>query len=68
MLVQSCGDAAYRGRIYLLRVSLTQVGAFITGVPSQTLGARAALGATSLALVLISLSGILLFPKLCRLA
>jgi MFS transporter, DHA1 family, staphyloferrin A biosynthesis exporter len=67
VLVQTYVEDAYRGRVmsvYMLQFNLSQLGAFITGLLAAALGPRAALGGTSLALVVLALGALLFVPRL----
>lgn len=70
VLVQSYVDEEYRGRVmsvYMMQFSLSQFGAFLTGLLAESVGARAALGGTSLALVVIAIGALVFVPRLRRL-
>ena len=67
VLVQSYVDDAYRGRVmsvYMMQFNLSQLGAFLTGLLAAAIGPRAALGGTSLALVVLALGALLFMPRL----
>lgn len=71
VLVQTYVDNAYRGRvmsIYMLQFSLAQFGSFFTSMLAEAVGPRAALGGTSAALVLITLSAFVFIRRLRTLA
>lgn len=70
VLVQTYVDEEYRGRVmsvYMMQFSLSQFGAFLTGLLAESVGARAALGGTSMALVAIAVGALLFVPRLRRL-
>jgi MFS family permease len=67
VLVQTYVEDSYRGRvmsIYMLQFSLSQFGAFLTGMLAEAVGPRVALGGTSLALVVIALGALVFIPRL----
>ncbi|MBK5223543.1 MAG: MFS transporter [Acidimicrobiia bacterium] len=67
VLIQSYVEDEYRGRVmsvYMLQFSLSQLGAFLTGILAAAIGPRAALGATSLALVVLALGALVFVPRL----
>jgi MFS family permease len=70
VLVQTYVEEEYRGRVmsvYMLQFSLSQLGAFLTGILAAAAGPRVALGATSLMLVAIALGAFAFIPRLRRL-
>jgi MFS family permease len=67
VLVQTYVDEEYRGRgmsVYMLQFSLSQFGAFLTGVLAAAMGPRVALGATSIALMVVALGAFAFIPRL----
>lgn len=67
VLVQSYVEEEYRGRVmsvYMLQFSLSQLGAFLTGLLAAAIGPRAALGLTSAALVVLALGAFAFIPRL----
>jgi len=67
VLVQEYVQEEYRGRVmsvYMLQFSLSQIGAFFTGLLAEAIGPRAALGSTSLVLVLLAFGALVFVPRL----
>lgn len=67
VLVQEYVEEAFRGRVmsvYMLQFSLSSFAAFITGMLAAWLGPRAALGGTSLALVVLAFGTLIFVPRL----
>lgn len=67
VLVQEYVEEEYRGRVmsvYMLQFSLSQIGAFFTGLLAEAVGPRMALGSTSLALVLLAFGVLIFVPRL----
>ena len=67
VLVQEYVEEEYRGRVmsvYMLQFSLSQIGAFFTGLLAEAVGPRMALGSTSLALVVLSFGVLIFVPRL----
>ncbi len=67
VLVQEYVQEEYRGRVmsvYMLQFSLSQIGAFFTGLLAEAVGPRAALGTTSLALVILAFGVLIFVPRL----
>jgi MFS family permease len=66
-LVQSYADDAYRGRvmsIYMMEMSLVQIGTFFVGLAAQAMGVQWALGLTSLSLVALAVGTYLFLPRM----
>lgn len=67
VLVQTYVEESYRGRVmsvYMLQFSLSQLGAFATGLLAAAIGPRGALGLTSAALVVLALGAYAFVPRL----
>lgn len=67
VLIQTYVEDEYRGRVmsvYMLQFSLAQLGAFLTGILAAAVGPRAALGATSAALIALALGSFAFIPRL----
>ncbi len=67
VLVQEYVEDEYRGRVmsvYMLQFSLSQIGAFFTGLLAEALGPRLALGTTSAALVILAFGTLIFVPRL----
>ena len=67
MLVQAYTADQYRGRvmsIYMMEMSLVQVGVFFVGIAAEIIGIQWALGLCSAALVLLSIATIALVPRI----
>jgi MFS family permease len=70
VLLQSYTADQYRGRvmsIYMLEFSLVPFGTFLVGIAANIVGVQVALGATSLALVVVVLGALLLSPRMRQL-
>ena len=66
-LVQSYADDRYRGRvmsIYMMEMSLVQIGTFFVVLAAEAFGVQWALGATSMALVVLALVTYLFVPRM----
>ncbi len=67
VLVQAYTEDQYRGRvmsIYMMEMSLVQVGVFGVGVAAEVIGIQWALGLCSAALVVLSIATIALVPRM----
>ncbi|MGE3961245.1 MAG: MFS transporter [Dehalococcoidia bacterium] len=67
VLVQEYVQEEYRGRVmsvYMLQFSLSQIGAFLTGLLAEAFGPRMALGSTSAALVVLAFGALIFVPRL----
>jgi len=67
VLVQEYVQEEYRGRVmsvYMLQFSLSQIGAFFTGLLAEAVGPRMALGSTSLVLVILAFGTLIFVPRL----
>ena len=67
VLVQAYTEDQYRGRvmsIYMMEMSLVQVGVFGVGVAAEVIGIQWALGLCSAALVVLSIVTIVLVPRM----
>ena len=67
VLVQEYVEDEYRGRVmsvYMLQFSLSQIGAFLTGLLAEAFGPRMALGSTSAALVVLAFGALIFVPRL----
>lgn len=67
VLVQAYTEDQYRGRvmsIYMMEMSLVQVGVFGVGIAAEVIGIQWALGLCSAALVALSLATIALVPRM----
>lgn len=67
VLVQAYTDDQYRGRvmsIYMMEMSIVQVGVFAVGFASDIIGVQWALGLCSVALVALSLATFALVPRM----
>jgi len=67
VLVQAYAEDQYRGRvmsIYMMEMSLVQVGVFGVGVAAEVIGIQWALGLCSAALVVLSIATIALVPRM----
>jgi MFS family permease len=70
VLVQAYTEDQYRGRvmsIYMMEMSLVQVGVFAVGIASEIIGVQWALGLCSAALVVLSILTIIAVPRMRRL-
>ena len=66
-LVQAYADEAYRGRvmsIYMMEMNLVQFGTFAVALIAELIGIQWALGLTSIALVVLSVSTYLFVPRM----
>jgi MFS family permease len=69
-LVQYYVDDAYRGRvmsIMMMEFGLSSFGTFATGVLAGTMGVQWAVGGFAIALVVLSLLGLVFFPRIRKL-
>lgn len=67
VLVQAYTEDQYRGRvmsIYMMEMSLVQVGVFAVGIASEIIGVQWALGLCSAALVVLSIATLALVPRM----
>ena len=67
VLVQAYTEDQYRGRvmsIYMMEMSLVQVGVFGVGIAAEVIGIQWALGLCSAALVVLSIATIALVPRM----
>lgn len=67
VLVQAYTDDHYRGRvmsIYMMEMSLVQVGVFAVGVAAEIIGVQWALGLCSAALVALSVATLVIVPRM----
>ncbi|RJQ08986.1 MAG: MFS transporter, partial [Dehalococcoidia bacterium] len=67
VLVQTYTEDQYRGRvmsIYMMEMSLVQVGVFAVGIASEIIGVQWALGLCSAALVVLSIATLALVPRM----
>ncbi|MEZ4502596.1 MAG: MFS transporter [Dehalococcoidia bacterium] len=70
VLVQTYVEDDYRGRVmavYMLQFSLTSFGTFFVGLLAAVVGAQIALGATSVAMIVIALGALVFAPSLRKL-
>jgi len=70
VLVQTYVEDDYRGRVmavYMLQFSLTSFGTFFVGLLAAVVGAQIALGATSVAMIVIALGALVFAPTLRKL-
>ena len=67
VLVQAYTEDQYRGRvmsIYMMEMSLVQVGVFGVGIASEIIGVQWALGLCSAALVALSIASVAIVPRM----
>ena len=70
VLIQSYTESEYRGRVmsvYMLEFSLVAFGTFLVGMLANALGPQVALGATSVALIGLTVAFLLFVPKMRQL-
>lgn len=70
VLVQAYTEDQYRGRvmsIYMMEMSLVQIGVFAVGIASEIIGVQWALGLCSAALVVLSIATLALVPRMRKL-